>query len=650
MVPVSDQAELARREARSHALLAATEAAVWTVSPSGEFVEPQPSWQDYTGQSWEECRGLGWLQAVHEDDRPHLLKAWNARTARGDIYSAQYRLLHAASGEYRTVVARAAPIRDANGVIIEWTGTLTDIHNKPLTLPELYRVNDTLTQQLEHQTFELHRFFELSLDVMLSLDANGRLLTVSPSFRQVTGVQPSEAVGRHFSDFVPEEEIERIKHEIAAVLQGRNAIDFETRLKHVDGTRPTVSWRAVAVAGESRLYAVGRDVTDQKLAEQRLIRAERLEAVGRLTGGIAHDFNNVLAAMMGYLEIGSRIAQDTKIVRLFESALDAGRRGSKLVGQLLSFARKQELSLQPVNLNRLIQDLQPLVAQATRGNVSLHLDLDPMLFEVEADPTQVEMAILNLCINARDAMPAGGTVVLRSWKHSISGEVAGRVDDLPAGEYGCFSVIDSGIGMDEATLARCFEPFFTTKGPGRGTGLGLAQALGAVQHCGGTMHIDSKPGLGTRVDVFLRRAAMQGAPAAKPTTSPSLARPAVLVVDDDPDVLRSTAALVDALGYEVTAAASAQTAVGILLTGKPMEVVLTDYKMPGMNGAELLQELSQLRPKVIGVLMTGEMDVATIRQALQGTSVLQKPVRAEQLSAVLAQSVEAHRRQTVEVD
>jgi PAS domain S-box-containing protein len=640
--------DVERREARLRALLAATEVVVWALASDGQVFEPYPTWEAYTGQPWDAYRGLGWLQAIHPDDRGKVLSAWSAATGHAALFWACYRLWHEPSGEYRHVLARGAPLRDADGRITEWVGTVADIHARPLAFPDLYRVNAALEAQLDDLSLELRRFFSLSIDVMLSLDSQGRLVTMSPSFERLIGMSAADATGRHFSEFGSRDEAEvtRIEREIRAVLAGRHSVDFETKVMHVDGGVRIVSWTAAAAPEEQRVYGVGRDVTDQKQAELRLIRAERLEAIGRVTGGIAHDFNNVLSAVAGHLEVGARLAQDEKLKRVLQSALQATQRGSKLVGQLLSFARKQELKLAAVDANAMLGELKPMIEQSVRGTVAIELDLDPTFFDVEADQTQLEMVILNLCINARDAMPEGGTIVLRTRRHTVTS--ATRIDDLREGEYGCISVVDSGVGMDEKTLAHCFEPFFTTKAPGHGTGLGLAQTLGVVQHCGGAVCVESRPGAGTRVDLLLRRAATSEQQIGAYVAPPTLARPVVLVVDDDTDGLESTAALVGVLGDEPLRAGSGQAAVATLLSGAPIEVVLTDYNMPGMNGGELLEEVAQLRPKLVGVLMTGEMDVRAIGDALQNTPVLRKPLNLEQLTEVLEASVEQHRRETGE--
>lgn len=646
-------AVLLRDEVRCRALLAATDAIVWTTDAQGNFVDPQASWQAYTGQSWSECQGQGWRRAVHSDDEDKLVHAWSLALVRQDRYHAACRIWHAASGEHRSCVIRASAIKDATCNVVEWVGAVTDIHDRPMSLPEAHRLNDALKHQLEVQHEELERLFSVSLDVMLSLDSDGRLITISPSFESVTGTPHEEARGQIFEKFVHPDDLERTWAEIRRVLTGiYNAVDFETRLLRADGTVRVMSWRAVGSATEGRLYAVGRDVTEKKEEAQRLVRAQRLEAVGQLTGGIAHDFNNILAALMSYLEVAKRLLDKdpARLPALLDSALKAGRRGAHLVSQLLTFARKQQLSIGPVDLNELVRSMKDLIERTLGANIDMRFECDPTVRAAQADRTQLESVLLNLCINARDAMPDGGTLTICTSRWTISDDPASRIDDLPRGPYAVLSVIDTGTGMDEATLARCLEPFFTTKGPGQGTGLGLSQVVGFVQQCGGTVRIHSKPGDGTRVDVLLPKVNL--AENALPPDEagrgpPSLAAGTVLLVDDSPDVLQSTTQLLEAVGYTVIPASSAEDAMTVVLTGRPFHVMVTDYAMPGMNGVELIKDVQRHRPKMTAILVSGYADIDT-RQQLPGVTLLRKPFEPEQMLQTLQNAVQSHRWHTGE--
>jgi PAS domain S-box-containing protein len=359
--------------ARCEDLLAATAAVLWMTDRGGRIVEPQPQWAAYTGQSWDEYRELGWVNAIHEDDRSAVMAQWQRAAASGRFYQAAYRLWNAQSSSHRRVAARAAPVHSAENGIAEWVGTLTDVHDRALSVAELHRVNETLTKQLESQSLEMRRMFDMSLDVLISLDAEGRLLSASPSFETLTGTAPADALGQHCSNYIAAHDVERLRQELARVLAGKPAVDFETTVQGAHAASRIVSWRAAADSAQQRIYAVGRDVTDQKRAAERAIRTERLEAVGQLTGGIAHDFNNVLAGILGHLEVALRIAGAERITRAVSAAINAGRRGTRLVRHLLEFARKQELRAQPVDLNGMLKDLQPLVQHAARSDLRIQL-------------------------------------------------------------------------------------------------------------------------------------------------------------------------------------------------------------------------------------------------------------------------------------
>ena len=645
-------ATLLADKTRCQALIAATDAIVWTVDPERGFVEPQPSWEAYTGQQWNDYREHGWVQAVHPDDRTSLLRSWTLALRQGVDYHASCRLWHAASQTHRQCVVRAIPVRDAQARVVEWVGAVTDVHDRPMSLPEMHRLNEALKQQLEAHHHDLERLFSVSLDIMVTLAADGRILTLSPSFEAVTGVAVAQAQGTVFERFVHPDDLGRTWDEIRRVLGGEyNAVDFETRLLHADGSVRLVSWRAVGSLAESRIYAVGRDITERRRSEQRMVRMQRLEAVGQLTGGIAHDFNNILSAMLSFIEVARRQAGDPERLRkTLERAADTGRRGAALVQQLLAFARKQELSLGPVDLNELVSGMNDLLERSLGGTISVAIELQPGLPPALADRTQLESVLLNLCINARDAMPQGGRLTVRTRRHAITGDPHDRVDDLPAGDYTVLSVQDDGIGMDEATLARCCEPFFTTKPPGQGTGLGLAQVLGAVQQCGGTVLIHSRPGAGTTADVVLPQAQWEPAQAAPPEKAapPSLCAGTVLVVDDNADVLASTCALLEAFGFQPIPAHGADEAMAVVLTGRPFDVMLTDYAMPGMNGADLVEDALRHRPKLTAILVTGFSDLAPQMARLPALTVLKKPFEPEQVIEAVEAAINAHRLKTGE--
>ncbi|CAN5183320.1 hypothetical protein BH11PSE2_BH11PSE2_11950 [soil metagenome] len=372
-------------------------------------------------------------------------------------------------------------------------------------------------------------------------------------------------------------------------------------------------------------------------ATARLVQAQKLEAVGRLTGGVAHDFNNLLTAVIGNLELLSRKLTDEKLSRYVASARAAAERGAKLTAQLLAFSRQQRLTPEPTDINAVIHGMSELLATTLGGATHIEMDLDEHLPQAVADLTQLELMILNLSINARDAMPGGGVMRIETRRRTITA-AADRPEHAPPGDYVVVTVADQGFGMTEAILARAFEPFFTTKGPGRGSGLGLPQVLGVVQQLGGGMEVKSAPGEGARVSLFLPIALTQGgASTSSGDIEPlaiEVAGMAVLLVDDDADVRAAGAALLREVGCVVTEAHDGASALALLDKGLLVDRVLLDYAMPGMTGVELARRIRARRPGLPLVLISGYIDAGDV--ALDWTGpILHKPYSAEALIRTL---------------
>ncbi|MEH6664042.1 MAG: ATP-binding protein [Brevundimonas sp.] len=354
-----------------------------------------------------------------------------------------------------------------------------------------------------------------------------------------------------------------------------------------------------------------------------------MEAIGKLTGGVAHDFNNLLAAIMGSVELAiKRLPADPRVTPLLDNALQGARRGALLTQRMLAFARKQELNIAPVDVASLVRGMADFMERSLGPQIEVMLHFPVSMPRALADQNQLESALLNLMVNARDAMDGQGVITV-----SARCAAAGPGDaDLAAGDYIRLEVADSGAGMDAATLARAHEPFFTTKGVGKGTGLGLSMAHGFAAQCGGRLEIASTPGAGTSVAIWLPIAAAAQDQTARPapleTAAPSQ-RLKILVVDDDPLVLLNTVALLEEMDHEVGAAASAGEALDLLRTDLRFNLVLTDYAMPQMTGIDLAEAARQLPVTPPVGIMTGYADLA------QGTTLdlprLAKPFSQDEL-------------------
>ena len=442
------------------------------------------------------------------------------------------------------------------------------------------------------------------------IDPDGIVISWNAGAERFKGYRAEEIIGEHFSRFYTEEDRAAGKPERAleaALTEGR--FEAEGWRVRKDGSR---FWASVVIDpirdddGEHVGFAkITRDLTERKALQDALeqsreqfFQAQKMEAVGKLTGGVAHDFNNILAAIMGSIGLAKRrLAQGEDITRFLDNALHAAKRGATLTQRMLAFARKQELQLEPIDVIASVREMAELLARTIGSNVSISTRFPLTLPYVMADRTQLELALMNLVVNARDAMPGGGTIVLS----------AEPVAAAEGEEFVLLSVEDEGTGMDPDTLARAAEPFFTTKGVGKGTGLGLPMVQGMIEQCGGRFRIESELGKGTRAEIWLpqTQAAERAPAAAGEAPAPRAGRSLrILAVDDDPIVLLNTATVLADLGHYVIQAHSGPAALA-QLADHPIDLLLTDFAMPGMNGAELVAEAEQAQPGLKAIIVSG---------------------------------------------
>jgi signal transduction histidine kinase len=380
-------------------------------------------------------------------------------------------------------------------------------------------------------------------------------------------------------------------------------------------------------AANDRLTA---EIAERERAESRLIQAQKMEAVGQLTGGIAHDFNNLLTAIIGSLDLLLRRTDEERVARLARNALQAAERGATLTAQLLAFSRRQRLSPTPVDPNDVVTGMADLLGRAIGTHISIDMALADELWRALADPTQLEVMILNLVINARDAMPAGGRIRIET--RNVREVPPALAAELNPGEYVALAVSDTGTGMPPDVLARAFEPFFTTKVQGKGTGLGLSQLYGFARQSGGTVRIESEPGQGTIVTIYLPRTREKVVAASAPLPERrSKSRARILIVDDDEGVRNVAAAIVEELGFTVLTAPGASAALR-LLAEQEVELVITDIVMPEMTGLELAREVHGQWPDLPVLFASGYADVATFGAELSEATVLKKPFRIAEVA------------------
>ena len=391
----------------------------------------------------------------------------------------------------------------------------------------------------------------------------------------------------------------------------------------------------------ARLAGVIADVTDRRHAEERLHQAQKLEVIGQLTGGVAHDFNNLLTAVLGNLELAMLRTQDKKLLQILGSASTAAARGAKLTEQLLAFARKQHLAPRVVNLNEIISHMGDLLFQTIGATARIETVLEKDLWAVMIDVTQLELVILNLAINGRDAMPHGGRLTVATRNIGASDRI--RPEALPVRDYAAISVTDTGTGMTQDVVAKAFEPFFTTKEIGEGTGLGLSQVLGFAQQSGGEVRIDTRLGKGTTITLYLPRSVGIVEEAKDDERAPPhTGEPAtVLVVDDDPAVRDLTVRALETLNYSVVAAENGLAALEILKRTMQIDLALIDVAMPGLNGRQLATRIRASHPELAVIFMTGYDNLSGTGDHLTEEILVKKPFNLASLAAAVERALTA---------
>jgi len=450
------------------------------------------------------------------------------------------------------------------------------------------------------------------------LEATGQWQNGDYSQRVALADKKSElgALGQAFNDMAD-----------AVAVRDKAQRQAEDELRALNATlEDRVAQRTTELANANRLLR--DEIRERERAQADLMHAQKIEAIGQLTSGIAHDFNNLLTAILGNLNVARRRTEDDRMAKALDTAIRAGRRGAKLVGDLLAFSRRQRLELQPIEVNEMLGGMRDLLERTLGSMVQVEIRFEPDLWRAIADPGQLELAVLNLAINARDAMPTGGTLTI-SGANLAAGD--SQLPEPQSGEYVMVSVTDSGTGMSEEIRAKVFEPFFTTKAVGKGSGLGLSMVHGFVTQCQGAMAIDSKVGHGTTISMFFPRAneeaiaRIEGSVTGGASLVPVRPGAKLLVVDDDADVREFAAAALRDAGYTTYEARDGEGALALLHRDADIILLIADYAMPYMTGADLFRRARAIRPDLAGVLVTGFANLPTDDAALGAMHILRKP-------------------------
>jgi PAS domain S-box-containing protein len=581
--------------------------AIYMIDPDGIITSWNAGAKRFKGYEEAEILGHHFSRFYTDEDRRAGLpqKALDTAIREGRFEGEGWRVRKDGSHFWSHVVID--PILDPTGKLLGFAKITRDLTDRKMA-------EETLKQSEQQFRLLVQSVTDYAIYM---LDPRGHLTNWNLGAQRIKGYLPEEVIGKHFSMFyTPEDRAagEPLRTLSIATNEGR----FENKGWRVrkDGTRFLAHVVVDPIWGETGTLLgfakITRDVTEVTQAQQALeqtrealFQAQKMQAIGQLSGGIAHDFNNLLTVILGNLEIvRKRLADDPKIVRLLDNATQGALRGVSLTQRMLAFARRQELKSEPVDLPALIQGISGLLRSSLGPSVVLETRFPQGVEPVMADVNQLELALLNLATNARDAMPNGGTITISSREAEASD---GNRLSSNAGRYVCLSVSDTGLGMDEVTLASAMDPFFTTKGLGKGTGLGLSMVHGFIEQLGGRFILKSRKDHGTTAEMWLP-VALEGSASARvveQNSTPDIPRLCVLVIDDDSLVLTSTCLLLEDLGHRVISATSGRQGLELFEVNPSIDLVITDMAMPQMSGAQLADAIRRLKPDVPIILATG---------------------------------------------
>ncbi len=647
---VRDQlAELERRakalhdsETRYRMLAETLPQLVWTCLPDGSCDYLSRQWTDYTGIPEHDQLGKRWLDVLHPDDRDRTDAHWMGAVAGRHSYDIDYRIRRR-DGAYRWFKARGTPVRDEVGATAYWFGTCTDIQMIVEARELQARLQSVLERQVEERTAERDGVWSASSDLMAVLGSDGFLRLINPAWSRVLGWTDDQLLSLPFQGLLHDDDRSAAAAIMERLARGETVASYECRLRTADGGHRLIAW--ATTPGTGAVYLVGRDLTDQRRTEDALRQSQKMEAIGQLTAGIAHDFNNMLTGVIGGLDIIRRRVADGRtdgLDRFIDAATGSAQRAAALTHRLLAFSRRQPLDTRPLAVNDLVGAMADLLARSIGEGVRLVMTLGEDLPVAKADANQLESAVLNLAINARDAMPEGGTLTIETAVAELDARYASRHEGLKPGHYVMVAITDTGVGMPPEILAKVYDPFFTTKPAGEGTGLGLSMVHGFVNQSGGHVRIHSQPGHGTSVKLYLpvaEPAQEQAAP--ESGEMPLGAGETVLVVEDDPSVRMLVLEVLHGLGYTAREAADAKEAMPILVSGQRIDLMVSDVGLPGINGRQLAVMARHHRPDLKVLFMTGYAESAAVRSGFldEGMEMIVKPFALDLLASKIRDAV-----------
>ncbi|MFQ4137955.1 PAS domain S-box protein [Nodosilinea sp. PGN35] len=615
------EASLEHSKQRFRQLADAMPLIVWTAEPDGTVDYASHALRVYTGiYEPQPHPSQTWVTLLHPDDRAPCLAVWTTAVQTNRPYHFEFRLRRY-DGQYRWHLVQAVPIRDDAGTLVKWYGTAIEIHEQKHLEQEARQIADRLNTTLESIT-----------DAFFTVDRQWRLTFLNRKAEQILHRQRAELLGTTLWDAFPETVGTVFERQYKQAIRAGQSVEFR------EFYSPLNAWLDVRAYPSSEGLAVYfQDVSDRIVLEEQLQQSQRLESVGQLTGGIAHDFNNLLTVILGNAELLVELLDVNPRLRpLAEMIGSAAQRGAELTQRLLAFARRQALEPEAVDVNQLIAAMDGLLRRTLGEHIDIELVRGAGLWPALVDPSQLESSLLNLCLNARDAMVQGGQLTLETANTYLNQDYANQHVEVVPGQYVLVAVSDTGLGIAQENLERVFEPFFTTKEKGKGTGLGLSMVYGFVKQSGGHIKIYSELGQGTTIKMYLPRFWGSTEPQFRQGGSTVVGgSELILLVEDDELVRRYAYGQLSDLGYRVLEATDGPTALALLRQRDDIDLLFTDVVMPGgMSGRDLADLARQLRPRLRVLYTSGYTENAIVHQGRldPGVQLLSKPYGRAELS------------------
>ena len=644
----------AQRESdtRLKAIVDSVDQMIWSARPDGFHDFYNLRWYEFTGVPLGSTDGAAWNDMFHPEDQDRAWAIWRHCLRTGAPYHIEYRLRHC-SGEYRWVLGRAQPVRDEAGAIVRWYGTCTDIHDLK-----------TAEAALRESEERFRNMADSAPALIWACDEYAKVSFANRAYEKGFGLPPERILQDGWREIVHPDDVDAFFGDFLKAFEARRSFERDVRVVDIAGE---VRW--LRCAGTPRHGVDGAflgyvgcnvDITEAKLArdaleaaveertaelratEESLRQAQKMETVGQLTGGVAHDFNNLLQIVTGNLEILQRnLPEDTpRLRRAAENAMTGAKRAAILTQRLLAFSRRQPLAPKPTDPNRLVAGMSELLHRTLGETIEVETVLSSGIWRIEVDPNQLENALLNLAVNARDAMPDGGKLTIETSNTHLDRRYVAQNTEVTTGQYVVICVSDTGEGMDAETVARAFEPFFTTKEVGKGTGLGLSMVYGFVKQSGGHVKVYSEVGEGTTVKVYLPR--FHGGPDEDEESVSRLVpegtrEETILVCEDDDDVRAYSVEVLRELGYRVLEAHDGPSALRLLERQEGrVDLLFSDVVLPGgMTGAMLAERARALRPSLRVLFTTGYARNAIVHHGRldPGVELITKPFTYADLAA-----------------